>query len=322
VSRPGRAILTVPLVAALEVAILATAPFTLAVGGLVTLATRSSRPMRSVALVIAYAWIELWALQQIRAGVTDWNALLRQILGRAYEALNRTLDITVSLEEGSPTGEDLADRGGLVVLARHCGPGDTVFIVWLLTVYYLLDPRIVLKDALRWEPTLDLAGRHLPFRFIKRQGSTAVEAVGALAAEMGPGECLLLFPEGGNFTWARWQHAIDRLVVAGEHARARIARRRTHTLPARPGGALAALAGAPGADVLLLAHSGLSDDGRDRPWWRVPVHQELVIRTVLIPAARVPRDPDGAKAFLDNAWAQVDTWVEGHANLLELGTPD
>ena len=81
---------------------------------------------------------------------------------------------------------------------------------------------------------------------------------------------------------------------------------------------MAALSAAPAADVLLLAHSGLSDDGRARPWWRVPVRRDLVIRTVLIPAAAVPREDTAARAFLDKAWAQVDTWVDGHSNLLEL----
>jgi hypothetical protein len=50
----------------------------------------------------------------------------------------------------------------------------------------------------------------------------------------------------------------------------------------------------------------------------VPVQRDLVIRTVLIPAAAVPREDAAARVFLDQAWAQVDTWVEGHANLLEL----
>jgi hypothetical protein len=109
-----------------------------------------------------------------------------------------------------------------------------------------------------------------------------------------------------------------RLAAHGDVAGLRRARRQTHTLPVRPGGALGALEAATTADVLLLAHSGLSNDGRDRPWWQVPVHQELAIRTILIPAKSVPRDEEGARRFLDNAWARVDTWVEGHADLLQL----
>jgi hypothetical protein len=73
------------------------------------------------------------------------------------------------------------------------------------------------------------------------------------------------------------------------------------------------------ADVLLIAHSGFSPDGRDRPWWRVPIRHQFTVRPVLIPAARVPRDEAGAREFLDRAWSQVDTWVEGHSALIALG---
>jgi 1-acyl-sn-glycerol-3-phosphate acyltransferase len=313
-----RRAVTLPLVVLLELSIILTSPLTLAVGGIASLLTRSSRPVRSVALVTAFAAIEVSTLVRLRQGVEDWDELVRSVLDRSYRAMHRTLGITVRLEDGSPDPEDLAGSDGLVVLARHCGPGDSVFIAWLLAVHYRLTLRIVLKELLRLDPILDVAGDHLPLCFVRRGGKRALKGIEVLAGGLGDGECLLLFPEGGNFTWQRWQAAVTSLASRGEHARARRARRATHTLPARPGGALAALAAAPAADVLLLAHSGLSDDGRDRPWWRVPINRELVVRTVLVPAAAVPREDTAARAFLDQAWAQVDTWVEGHADLLEL----
>jgi 1-acyl-sn-glycerol-3-phosphate acyltransferase len=307
-----------PLVVLVEIGIVVTSPLTVAIGAIASLALRSSRPVRSVVLVVAYAVIELSTLVQLQRGVEDYDELVRSVLDRSYRAMHRCLDISVRLEEGSPTRDDLAASNGLIVLARHCGPGDSLFIAWLLAVHYDLTLRIVLKQLLRMDPTLDLAGDHLPLCFVRPGGSRALTGVKQLAGDLATGESLLLFPEGGNFSWERWHVAIHSLTTRGELSRARRARRQTHTLPARPGGALAALAVAPHADVLLLAHSGMSDDGRDRPWWRVPVHQELVIRTVLIPAAAVPRDDLAARAFLDRAWSQVDTWVEGHANLLEL----
>jgi hypothetical protein len=86
-----------------------------------------------------------------------------------------------------------------------------------------------------------------------------------------------------------------------------------HTLPPRTGGAAAALAGAPDADVLLLVHGGFSDDGRDRPWWRLPVHHRLTVRTTLLPGRTVPRDRPAFAAWLDGVWDGVDAWVRGHA---------
>ncbi len=317
-NRWARRLIMLPLVVLTEIAILLTAPLTLAAAGVASLALRSSRPVRSVLLVVAYAGIELSTLVTLRRGVEDWDELVRIVLDRGYRAMQRSLDVTVRLEDGSPTREQLAESKGVIVLARHCGPGDSLFIAWLLAVHYRLTLRIVLKQLLRLDPTVDLAGDHLPLCFVRPGGQRARRGITELAGGLGAGESLLLFPEGGNFTWSRWHAAIESLARRGELIRARRARMQTHTLPARPGGALAALGAAPDADVLLLAHSGLSDDGRDRPWWRVPIHQELVIRTVLIPAAAVPRDDAGARAFLDRAWSQVDTWVEGHADLLEL----
>ena len=307
----------VAVVVCLEVALIATSPLSLSVAGVLCLATRSTRPVRSVALLVGYSVVELSALLQITRGVDDWDQLARDVVARGYDVFRRVLDVSVVVEEGSANDDELASEHGTIVLARHCGPGDSLFIAWLLMVRHRLRLRIVLKQAMRWEPTVDLAGDHLPLCFVRRR-SRSVHDVGALAAGLRGGEALLLFPEGGNFSWPRWREAISRLTKAGEHAEARRARRRTHTLPPRPGGASAALAAAPHADVLLLAHSGFGPDGRDRPLWKLPVHHELVIRTVLLPAATVPRDPDGVRRFLDEAWSQVDTWVEGHAELLAL----
>jgi 1-acyl-sn-glycerol-3-phosphate acyltransferase len=229
--------------------------------------------------------------------------------------MHRILDVQVVLENGSATTEQLQAASGVIVLARHCGPGDSLFIAWLLASYHRLSLRIVLKSTLRWEPAVDLAGDHLPLCFVSRGGSRARRGVESLAGSLAPGAALLIFPEGGNFSWERWRDSVRRLTMRGEHRWALRARRRTHTLPPRPGGAVAALAAAPDADVLLLAHSGFASDGRDRDWWRLPVHHRLTIRTVLLPAGLVPREEAAAREFLDRAWSQVDTWVEGHADL-------
>ena len=71
--------------------------------------------------------------------------------------------------------------------------------------------------------------------------------------------------------------------------------------------------GSPKADVLVLAHTGFAADGRDMPWWWLPVHRELLVRTILVPAATVPRDRETLAIWLDDTWSQVDTWVRNHA---------
>lgn len=312
----ARRVVTVTAVVLVELAVLAAAPTALPAAAVVSLVTRSSRPLRSVALVTAYAGIELLVLARMWRGVADWDELARQVVDLGYATMRRILGVSVSLEAGSAGTAELHGGRGVIVLARHCGPGDSLFIGWLLVVHHELTIRVVLKRALRAEPTLDLAGDHMGLCFVGGIRRRSLDGVGRVAASLGPGDALLLFPEGRNFSWDRWRSAIDRLVAAGAIRRARRARRHTHTLPPHLGGALAALQAAPDADVLLLAHSGLSSDGRDRPWWRLPVRQQLLVRTLLFPAADVPRDPPAFEAFLDDAWARVDTWVKGHADLV------
>jgi 1-acyl-sn-glycerol-3-phosphate acyltransferase len=238
------------------------------------------------------------------------------VLDRAYTAVRSILDVRLVLEKGSVTPEQVSTTNGLLVLARHCGPGDSLFIAWLLVVHYKLRLRAVLKSTLRWEPTLDLASEHLPLCFIGHHGRRGLRArnrIHDLAAGMSRGDALLLFPEGANFTWPRWRRAVLALYASGAHGAARRARRRTHTLPPHRGGAAAALMGSPTADVLVVAHTGLAPDGRGRPWWRLPIHHQLLVRTVLAPAATVPRDRETLASWLDDAWSQVDKWVQKHA---------
>jgi 1-acyl-sn-glycerol-3-phosphate acyltransferase len=310
-----------PVILIVEVLVVVTSPITVMIAAVFAVALRSARPVRAVVLVVAFASIELTTLTRMARGVEDWDGLVATVLDSGYRAMSRILDVPLVLEDGSPTAADLSDSNGLIVLARHCGPGDSVYIAWLLAVHYRLSIRIVLKRLLRLEPTLDLAADHIPLCFVGGGAATAKTGIAEMAAALGHGDALLLFPEGRNFSWPRWHAAIEHLRAQGQLARAHRASRRTHTLPPRLGGALSALRAAPNADVLLLAHSGFSADGRDRPWWRVPMHHPLIARTVLIPAAQVPRTEDEAGAFLDRAWARVDHWVEDHADLLQSDPP-
>jgi 1-acyl-sn-glycerol-3-phosphate acyltransferase len=311
----------VTVVVVVEALVVGASPLLLAAAAVVSLCTRSTLPLRTIALLVTYSVIELRLLPRLMRPVDDWDALVTEVLDAGYAAMGRVLGVRLALEDGSATRDEMQAADGVVVLARHCGPGDSVFIAWLLASHYGMSLRIVLKQLLRLEPSVDLAGDHLPFCFVDARRGAARPGVAALASDLGQGSALLLFPEGGNFTWERWREAIHRLTARGEHGAALRARRNTHTLPPRPGGAVAALCAAPEADVLLLAHSGFGADGRDRPWWRLPMRQDLTVRTVLLPASAVPRDEAGVREFLDEAWGRVDTWVEGHAELLALRRP-
>lgn len=317
--RAARRLITIPVVLGWHLLVLLTSPVLLVFAALAGIATRSSLPARTVMVLVAYAELELAAMVRIArlralGGDGDWQELVGWFVESTYAVTRRVLDVAVQLENGSARQEDVSGSpAGVVVLARHCGPGDSLLIAWLLVVHYGLRLRVVLKSLLRLVPVIDLAGDALPFVFVGARGLDARSGIAALARGLERGDGLLLFPEGQNFSPRRWGDALRKLAASGERLRLRRLRDNTKTLPPHVGGVTAALAAAPQASVLLLAHTGLAGDGADRPWWRLPLHQDLTIRTMLIPAADVPRDPGRTSPWLDQKWTEIDAWVHGHA---------
>jgi hypothetical protein len=311
-----RRAVTVPVVTVLMIGILVVWPLLLVIGGAAALIARSSLPVRSLGVVMAYALLELRALWKLLCGGQDCDQFMSDLLERAYTVGRRTLDVSVVLDDASPSPEQFPRDAPVIVLSRHCGPGDTLLVAWLLNIHYRLQLRIVLRALLRCEPVLDLAGDIGCLCFLQHGSEHARKQIHDLAASLGSGQALLLFPEGGNFTWKRWRSAITRLRSSGRIREARRAWRQSHTLPPRTGGTAAALSGAPSANVLVLTHTGFSPDGRARAWWRLPMNRRLLVRTVLIPAAQLP-SPDQLSPWLERTWSHVDAWVAEHTNPVE-----
>ena len=307
-----RRVVTVPVTTAAMVVVLLSGPLLLTVTALVGLVMKSTRPVRSVALVMAYAFVELRTLLKLAIGEMDGDRLAQEFLTGAYTAARRILDVDVVLDPASATPEIVPRHQPVIVLSRHCGPGDSVLVAWLLTSQYGLQIRVVLKAILRFEPVLDYAGQLGCLCFLAR-GGRARQQIQELAASLSGGQALLLFPEGANFSWPRWRAAIAELHSTGRIRAAKHALRHSHTLPPHTGGVAAAVTGAPSANVLVLTHNGFCADGRARPWWQLPVHRRLLVRTVLVPAEQLLRT-DQLRTWLEHTWTQVDAWVAGHTD--------
>jgi 1-acyl-sn-glycerol-3-phosphate acyltransferase len=122
---------------------------------------------------------------------------------------------------------------------------------------------------------------------------------------------LVLFPEGGNFTPERRHRAIGRLRRTGHRAEAARADQMEHMLPPRPGGALAAMRGNPGAEVVFGAHTGLGLAAFPRDVWReTPLGRTFASVVWLAPADERPTDPDALVQWLYGWWQRLDAWVE------------
>ncbi len=217
-------------------------------------------------------------------------------------------------------------RAPLLVFSRHAGPGDSLLLVHAL-LQQRFRPHIVLRDVLQWAPAIDIGLNRVPSLFlgrlpsarpadaVRRARSTASqrEGVAHLAAGLGPGDALVLFPEGRNFTARRRLSSIARLEELGDHAAAERAREMRHVLMPRIGGASAAVAAAEGAEVIFVAHTGLEDLSSFVDLWRgTPMDASIRVKLWRVPADEVPTRDDEAAEWLLGWWSRIDAWILEH----------
>ena len=237
-------------------------------------------------------------------------AVMRWFLGLIYRTAQRTCGLRVEA-----AGPKAPGNRPLIVLSRHSGPGDS-----LLLVHYLLGacgrrPRVVMKAALQLDPSLDVVANRLPNAFLhrKRAGTRSpTDQIRRLAAALDGRGALLLFPEGGNWTPLRWRRAIARLRQQHRDDLAERAAAMPSVLPPRGGGALAAIAACPAADVIFVAHTGLDRlvSARD-VWHSLAADIHVRARWWRVPAGEVPRGTDHETQlhWLYDWWQRIDAWI-------------
>ncbi|MGE5281835.1 MAG: lysophospholipid acyltransferase family protein [Chloroflexota bacterium] len=242
------------------------------------------------------AWLReaTWRLQQRWAGAL-------------FGAARALFGIRVEL-----SGEEAIAPGPVIVLFRHASIVDTLLPANLIARPHGIRLRYVLKRELLADPCLDVAGRRLPNYFVRRGTGEAreVERVRALAAGLGAEDGVLIYPEGTRFTPQRRERAIARIAERDPGLAAR-ARRLRHLLPPRLGGVGALLEGAPGADVLVVAHHGLEGLRSLAEIWRGGLVGIAVrVRVTRIARAEVPADPAARADWLYGVWQGIDEWIE------------
>lgn len=211
-------------------------------------------------------------------------------------------------------GHDLLDGRPVLLFMRHTSVADGVVLLPLVNTARGYRLRYVVKRELLWDPCLDVVGHRIPNVFVRRSGadsSREVARVQALAAGLGRGEGLMLFPEGTRYTPARHQAALERLrreadaeiVARGEALR--------RSMPPRPGGALAAMRGAPEADVVFCALTGLEGLTRLGDLVRgALIGGALRVRFWRHEAASLPDTDEARYRWLAARWGEIDAWAE------------
>jgi 1-acyl-sn-glycerol-3-phosphate acyltransferase len=239
-------------------------------------------------------------------------AVMRWLLDLIYRTARGTCGLRV--EVTGPKEETVENRP-LIVLSRHAGPGDS-----LLVIHHLLSacgrrPRIVMKAVLQLDPSLDVMANRVPNAFVRKHGRRTrphTELIRRLAAGLDTNGALVIFPEGGNWTPARWRRAINRLRRGHRDDLAKRAAAMPNVLPPRAGGAFAAIGACPAADVIFVAHTGLDRMVSVRDVWQ-SLSADIPVRAHWwrVPARDVPRDADHETQlrWLYNWWQRIDAWI-------------
>jgi 1-acyl-sn-glycerol-3-phosphate acyltransferase len=246
-------------------------------------------------------------MQRLHYEVVAWYLRL------LYREAVRVLRLRVEIE--GPDPDEYRGRP-LLVFCRHAGPGDSFLLVHALVNWYAREPRIVLAATLQWDPALDVVLNRLPARFVvpgRGQGGDAEQRIAELATALDGNDAFVIFPEGGNFTERRRLAGIRRLREGGFEEMARRSEAMRHVLPPRPGGVSAALAAAPEADIVWVAHAGLDHLYTVADIWRaLPLDTTVRMRWWRVPHDEVPRDAQ--VDWLYDWWKKIDDWVDATRN--------
>lgn len=324
-----RRLIVNPLALLVAIAGLALSPLILAVSVIADLFLPGRfRTTRLLAVLVVFLACEvvgivvgfvLWLVSGFGAGLRSkgmQNAHHRFMawwLSRLIGAAKRFCGLRIEIED-APAPK----AGAVLVFPRHAGPGDSIFIAHTLMRGYGRRPRIVMKEGLQWSPTIDIIGNRLDACFIRpsdRNAARFTERIADLADGMGVQDCVVLFPEGGNFSLIRRERAISKLIQTGHADFAERAEQMHHTLPPRPGGALAAIARAPQADVVFVAHTGLEYlDSTHTLWSSMPLREPIIGRYWRIAPGDIPTARDDQIDWLYTWWTTIDGWIEAHAD--------
>ena len=274
--------------------------------------------------LLAFLWVYLaaevlglaamaaaWALSlggRREASLRRWTLGLQQLwVGTLFGAVRALFGLRLEV-----VGQEEVAPGPVIVLIRHASIVDNLLPAILISRPHGIRLRYVLKRELLADPCLDVAGRRLPNYFVRRGTGEAVELerVRSLAQGLEADEGVLIYPEGTRFTPERRARAIARIAERDPGLGARAERLR-HLLPPRLGGVGALLDGAPGADVLVVAHRGFDGLRLVSDIWRGGlVGLRVEVRMTRVPRAAIPAETAARADWLYDVWQDVDDWLE------------
>ena len=188
-------------------------------GDYVLLSSRELRPYTEPEIKFAQVVASAAVNGLSNAALYEQAAIDNQRLATLFRLAVRVFRLKVEIEEPPLTPEEMAARltRPVVVLSRHAGPGDSFLLVHHLLALYRRRPRIVMKAALQFDPSLDVVINLLPHAFVHPRKRVVAAAPPSAQGGPGSGRCHTSRP------LARPRGADDRRLAAergqlgGEH---------------------------------------------------------------------------------------------------------
>lgn len=319
-----RRLVLAPAVVLVDLVLIAASPVLLLAAALASPFFGGLRPLRALLIALAFAvhhlgatlaCLALWVAGGFGRRSDSERmqrahyAVMRWFVAGVYGAVVRLAKVEVEVIESDAAAAVLsgAERP-VLLLSRHAGEGDTLLVIHHLLCRHGRAPQVVMHERLRLDPLIDVLGERLPNRFVDPRGGDTETKIAAMARSMAPQSALVIFPEGANFSEGRRRRGIDRLEDAGHAQEAQWAREMQHLSAPRPGGTLAAIEAAEGADVVVMGHVGFPA-GLAEVWRRLPEPQTIEVRLWHEPPSAIPAERDQRIDWLFGWWLAIDAWV-------------
>ena len=182
-----RRALIAPLILGTELALILFSPLLAALSALLSPLVGGRRPLRLLALVLAWAGGHLlsvaacWLLLVTREGRGHYYAVMRWFVGAIAQTALRVARVKVTVLDSERAEAVLASETPVVVLSIHSGEGDSLLVLDHLLRRHRRRPRIVMHQALAADPLIDMLGTRLPNRFVDPRGGDIEVEIAAMS---------------------------------------------------------------------------------------------------------------------------------------------
>lgn len=257
--------------------------------------------------VIAYLSLNRWRFSE-----AEWRRKHVRLEGW-WAHVQFTWAIRIFRLKVQVEGDDELALGPYLLFIRHVSIVDNL----IPAVFAVQRRNIALRWVMNWylmrDPCIDIVGHRVGCTFVRGgtdQSQREIHRIREMADNLGPGEGVIIYPEGTLYSPAKRERLVSQLMRRGDDEVAEFASGLRNVLPPRLGGTIALLETHPDVDVVFCAHSGL-EAALDKASIIAGglVGKELRIKFWRVPAEAIPKHRDELRRWLFEQWTKIDDFV-------------